>query len=858
MEGELMESQNQWLMALINNSEEAIIFSVDRNYCYTVFNEKHRQEMKKVWQVDIQLGMSLLEVMANQALREATKKSIDRALNGETFVEIQHQPQLNSVLEVKWSPVCLNGDQVAGAMAFMRDTPYQTRTKNKLEISEDRYRLAQQAAHIGSWEWDILADALFWSEEMYRLFDNPPALFTPTYAAFIESIFPEDRPKTAKAIEEAIAHDLPLDVEYRIFDSAGQIKWLNLKGKALYSANGRPILALGTMQDINERKQVELSLQQRLVELETVYQLSMHFRAGETVQELLQILLDKTLKAIRAEDGSIFLLEPASDKLELCVAKGWFEQLAGLKLQRDEGINGHVFTTQKPYITSETQSDQYLAQRVKSLIPPNQCGGFFPIHCSEGIVGVLDVYVPLPRTFTENEIRLFTIISQLAGNAILRSRLHEKLKLSNSVLLEEVERSTAYQGMLADEKELLSTTLMSIGEGVIITDKEGYIVLYNRAAEDITGYTTEEVVEKPLAQVFQIIDPITQQVTQDTVQTLYTMSQIQENKINYKAPALITKCGERILVSGSISRIKSPDGEMRGHVIVFQNITEKQKAEAQTALSQKMEAIGQLAAGIAHEINTPIQYIGDNLRFLQKAFAKVFEILEVYHDLLLDPDRPVTQADLERIEEIKSQKKIQTYLHESPEAIQEALNGVERVRKIVLAMREFSHPSEKEKKFADINHGIETTIIISRNEWKYCAELETDLDPELPLVNCQIDEINQVILNMIVNSAQSIQEKLPADSEQKGKIIISTRQGENKVLITIQDTGKGIPKTIVARIFDPFFTTKGVGKGTGQGLSMAHNIIVNKHQGKIKVDSVEGEGAIFTIELPIHGQKQES
>jgi signal transduction histidine kinase len=209
------------------------------------------------------------------------------------------------------------------------------------------------------------------------------------------------------------------------------------------------------------------------------------------------------------------------------------------------------------------------------------------------------------------------------------------------------------------------------------------------------------------------------------------------------------------------------------------------------------------------------------------------------------------------LDELSRQKKVSYYADEIPKAIQESLDGTERVRKIVLAMREFSHPSEKEKKLSDINHGIETTIVISRNEWKYCAELETNLDDELPLVYCQIDEINQVILNMIVNAAQAIQENLPQGSEQKGKILISTRKHENKVLITVQDTGSGIPAEIRARIFDPFFTTKGVGKGTGQGLSMAHNIIAKKHQGVICVDSDPGQGTVFTIELPIDSSELE-
>ena len=327
---------------------------------------------------------------------------------------------------------------------------------------------------------------------------------------------------------------------------------------------------------------------------------------------------------------------------------------------------------------------------------------------------------------------------------------------------------------------------------------------------------------------------------------------LQDLRSTQKTYRYLRKTGEKILLAVSISPLQSPEGEMMGYVIVFQDITEKQKVEAQTALSQKMEAIGQLAAGIAHEINTPIQYIGDNLVFLQKTIDKFSEFLTVCAELKNDTGQGTNKENISRLKEAAGQSRLQHYISESPGAVQEALDGVERVRKIVLAMREFSHPSEKEKKLADLNHGIETTVVISRNEWKYSAELETDLDPNLPLINCQIDEINQVILNMIINAVQAIQEKLPPGSDQKGKIIITTRKGENCVIIKIKDTGNGIPLEIQRRIFDPFFTTKGVGKGTGQGLSLAHQIIVQKHHGKIDVDSIVGEGSTFTIEIPVN------
>ncbi len=1009
-------------------------------------------------------------------------------------------------------------DDLSFSIEALRARAAQNNLQEALRKSEERYKLAQQSAHIGSWEWDMLADTMFWSDEMFILFDKKPDEFSPTYAAMMSRVLVTDRLHTALALDESAISGIPFDVEFRVFDSAGQIKWINSKGIAYHDDSGQSILASGTMQDITQRKQIEedlhkvnrnyklisensedviwvldvkmekftfispsikkllgytveemiqlslkdiltpesyerskifltnnipdnkegksttsfileldqvrkeklivctevtstqvyddegylhiicisrditdrkrseailkeernlfqvlmnnipdaiyfknlksrfirinkseaevfglkdpsqvvgktdfnffteqharqafndeqniirsgqplidfeekesfadghtrwistsklpfrnnageiigtfgishditrrkqmeLSLQQRIMELETVHQLSIRVREGDSVQEILQVLLDDTLKTIDTRDGGIFLFEPSSKKLELSAARGWFENLAGLSLEPNEGLNGHVFTTNQPYISTEMHDDQLLAQRVKELIPKEICGGFFPIRCEEGIIGVLDVYVPLPRTISDNEQRLLSIISQLAGNAILRSRLNEKLKLSNVNLQEEVDQRIAFQAMLAKEKELLTTTLMSLGEGVIITDKDGFILLFNRSAESLTGYKAVEVINQPLHNIFRLINPITQKIIPDLIRVLYEMGRGQSNDPNYKTPLLIRKSGERIVVTASISLLKPSDGEMMGHVIVFQNITEKQKAEAQSALSQKMEAIGQLAAGIAHEINTPIQYIGDNLRFLQKTISKFTEVLNSYQKLILDPGKPMSLEEINILKDVEKQTKIHHYLSESPSAVQEALDGVERVRKIVLAMREFSHPSEKAKKLSDINHGIETTIVISRNEWKYLAELETDFDPELPMVNCQIDEINQVILNMIVNAVQSIQEKIPEGSDQKGKITISTRKDQNKIHIKVQDTGKGIPKDIQQRIFDPFFTTKGVGKGTGQGLSLAHSIIVKEHQGSISVNSVEGEGTIFTIELPINSSEKES
>lgn len=667
----------------------------------------------------------------------------------------------------------------------------------------------------------------------------------------------DDRMIAKRHIERAMAGEYLVEEMCSGADAPSH-SYFEVSHAPIVTVTGETIGVSIFSKDVTERKRTELSLQQRLMELETVNRLSTSLRAGKNLEELLQILLKETLKAVTSTDGCILLLNPADNTLKLAESRGWFEAMPNLSIAISEGVIGHVFTANEPYISHDMRDDLINSDQALRLVPLQLSGVFLPIRGENSTVGVLMVSFQLPRVISGNELRLLAIISQMAGNAIARCSLHDQVRSFNNDLQQEIQQKATIQELLAAEKELLSTTLMSIAEGVIVTDKDGLIILLNRAAESITGYALSEAIEQRLNGVFRLHHATMLEPVSDVINYLFELERIQKKRVDYRSPQIMTKTGERILVSGSITALKSATNDTVGFVIVFQNVNEKQKAEAQNLLSQKMEAIGQLAAGIAHEINTPIQYVGDNIKFLGKAYSKYSETLAVYQRIIQERlGKPITQADLDRLDELTCQKKLSYYLNEIPKAIQESLDGTERVRKIVLAMREFSHPSEKEKKFSDINHGIETTIVISRNEWKYCAEMETDLDNDLPLVYCQIDEINQVVLNMIVNAAQAIQEKAPRGSEQKGKILIGTRTRENKVLITVQDTGSGIPAEIRSRIFDPFFTTKGVGKGTGQGLSMAHNIIVKKHHGLIGAESDPGLGTTFTIELPIESTEME-
>ncbi len=281
-------------------------------------------------------------------------------------------------------------------------------------------------------------------------------------------------------------------------------------------------------------------------------------------------------------------------------------------------------------------------------------------------------------------------------------------------------------------------------------------------------------------------------------------------------------------------------------------IADRNKLEVRLRHTQKMESIGQLAAGIAHEINTPTQYIGDNTRFLQGAFADIHRLLGDYDRLYQAAEAGAVSPEL--LASVKSTAATAdvAYLGEEiPKAIEQSLQGVQRVSKIVGSMKEFSHPGTGEKTAVDLNRAIESTITVATNEWRYVATMVTDLDATLPPVHCLPGEFNQVILNMVVNASHAIADVVGDGSKGKGTITVSTRRDGDWVEVRIGDTGTGIPDEIRKKIFDPFFTTKGVGKGTGQGLAIAHSVTVDKHGGFIEVESQVGKGSTFIIRLPI-------
>jgi PAS domain S-box-containing protein len=371
-------------------------------------------------------------------------------------------------------------------------------------------------------------------------------------------------------------------------------------------------------------------------------------------------------------------------------------------------------------------------------------------------------------------------------------------------------------------------------------NKHDQVTHWNHQAEIYFGIEKSEAINKRLFHLNIICDwPV---IISKLYDSLNNSKIIEKFEVSYKRN---DKEKDRIL-SIAITPFTEPNGSFIGYLLLMDDITEKKHLEKAHQQSMYLESIGQLSAGIAHEINTPMQYISDNLNFLKDSFNDVARAITHIKKSLLD--KTLDEAKLDSIYE---EADIEYLNKELPLAFSQTTDGVERVCSIVKAMKEYSHPNSEEKVATNINHCIESTITISKHTWKYHSDMEVILDPNLPDVMCHPGPFNEVILNIVVNAADAIKERVEKDETiDKGKITIETIKKENCVEIRISDTGGGIPKSIQEKIFDPFFTTKSVGKGTGQGLALSYSIIKERHNGELQFETVPGESTTFIIQLP--------
>jgi two-component system, NtrC family, sensor kinase len=417
-------------------------------------------------------------------------------------------------------------------------------------------------------------------------------------------------------------------------------------------------------------------------------------------------------------------------------------------------------------------------------------------------------------------------------NNDLRFRVRAQLRHRETLLSQERTES------------LLSIISGAARDAIVVIDDQGRIAHWNEAAESLFGYGRDEALGRDLRSLL-----VPQRLREEFEKA------ITDFRSEYRGAAVgktlemtvRRKTGEEFPAELSLA---STMKEGRWFAVGFaRDIARRKHLEGELMRAHKLEAVGQLAAGIAHEINTPTQYVGDNTRFIGDAFAARNLYMEELTSMLLSSSSSESEALKESIAALRQKHDIDYYETEIPTAIAQTLDGVERISSIVVAMKEFSHPGSQDPEPFDVNHAVQSTVTVARNEWKYVSAVSLDLGPNLPLVLGFQNEFRQAVLNVVVNAAHAIADN-PASRKEKGRIKVKTRREDGEVVVRISDNGNGIPPEIRDRIFDPFFTTKEVGRGTGQGLTVVHAAIVGKHRGRVEVESEVGVGTTFTFRIP--------
>jgi PAS domain S-box-containing protein len=395
---------------------------------------------------------------------------------------------------------------------------------------------------------------------------------------------------------------------------------------------------------------------------------------------------------------------------------------------------------------------------------------------------------------------------------------------------------------LRAENVELKSVLGSMFGALVVVDAAGVIRSVNQATVAMLGYGQDELVGQPLSLILPLATPTE---GRDVLIDVLDLAQDQR----YRA-----KDGHVVPVLLSSTLLIHEASHVRGAVCVALDVTDTKRLESELRHAQKLEAIGTLAAGIAHEINTPIQFVGDSAQFLMDACDAFRALLGRYRELAAvveTGDQQRALATVVALKQIEEDQDVAYFDAETPGAGTRCQEGVRRVARIVGAMKEFAHPGGGQKAPADLNRALASTLEVARNSYKTVADLDVQFG-DVPMVLCEIGDLNQVFLNLVVNAAHAIEEVV-ARTGVKGTIGVRTRCEEGDVVIEIADTGCGIPPDIREKIFDPFFTTKPVGKGTGQGLAITRSIVVEKHGGTLAFESEVGAGTTFKVRLPIEG-----
>lgn len=496
----------------------------------------------------------------------------------------------------------------------------------------------------------------------------------------------------------------------------------------------------------------------------------------------------------------------------------------------ESGLPGRVWAEGVPEWVRQVATDASSPREMSEIGGGFRSGFAVPFVAGGEVFAVLEFFSRIRRERDAELLELLATTGAQLGAQLLLERADQRAALASAV--QQVTRRT------------LDAIVDCAPAGIVAIDAQGKVqfinrVLAHRKKEDAIGsdwleYVPPEKHAGQRARLRAILDTGTPQIYETMV-----------------------ACGD-----GETRWFSTHMGPMRegdrivGAVLVSQEVSELKRAHAEVAAAQRLASVGTLAAGVAHEINTPIQFINDSVHFLRDATQDVFVLVERLQEVRRVAREGAPPGELASAVAAAAEAEGVAdlgYLRENvPSAFARCINGLERVSNIVRSMKEFSQPAQKEMAPIDLNRAIQNTLTIARAEYGAVAELETDFG-ELRPVTCHVNDVNVVMLNLVMNAAHAVARVVKGTAE-RGTIKVSTREDGEHVVVSIRDTGVGIAEAIGARVFEPFFTTKEVGEGTGQGLAIAWDVVKNKHGGELSFESKPGVGTTFFIRLPIQGK----
>ncbi|MDD5300374.1 MAG: PAS domain S-box protein [Gallionella sp.] len=788
-------------------------------------------------------------------------------------------------------------------------------SQHRLVQSERMLNEAQQLAHLGSWERDLATGSLTCSEEIFSIFEIDPAHTDISYEEFMLAVHPEDREMVDQAYLTCIWTREPFDIVHRLLFADGRVKWVNEHGTFFYNANGVPLRSIGAIQDITERKRADDMLRVAATTFEThegivitdahanIIRINQAFQdiTGYSQEEVLgkstRILhsgrQDKAFYAAmwqqllnngswtgelwnKRKDGLIYpewltISSVKNKQGETTEYVGIFTDITERKLmeenmQRSEkkfrtlyeasGDAIMLLDKEKGFFDCNeatlrvfgcTTRDDFINKHPSRFSPPTQPSGQDSMSLANEHIAT---------AFKNGSNRFEWMHRRLDGTEFPAEVWLMSMELDGRQILHATVRDITERKQLEGTRARFVAIMEETSDIVAMADLTGHLIYMNRAgrklleldeAADISKTEIADYHPKWAAEI----------VLREGLQT---------------AAACGTWSGETALLSRSgrefavlqvimahrrqgdgveyystvihdISNRKEVENELCAYVEELRTINQ-QLHDTQNLLlqSDKMASVGQLAAGVAHEINNPIGYVASNLGTLDGYLKELFGLVATYEEM----ESAVAVADnaaLARIKAVKNKVDLDFLKEDVLSLMRESQEGIIRVKKIVQDLKDFSRvDSGDEWHRADLHKGLDSTLNVASNEIKYKANVKKEYG-DIAEVECVISQLNQVFMNLLVNAAHAI--------EERGTITLRTGQQGDEVWVEVADTGKGIAPEHINKIFDPFFTTKPVGKGTGLGLSLSYGII-QKHHGRIEVNSEEGKGTSFKVWLPVN------